>query len=462
MLKKLPDTLVIISFVLFVFAILTWIIPAGEFDRIDKDGRKIVVPGSYHATKPNPQSVGDLLKAPVKGFEQTALIVAFVLFVGGVFGVVNKTGAIEASLKSLMVLTSNHPQYRRLILPLLLILFAVTGATFGLSEEVLVFVLITIPLCLSLGYDSILGVAVPLVGTAVGFAGAITNPFTIGIAQGIAELPLFSGWEYRFFVLVVLTLTAIIFLDWYAQKVIKDKTISPVYELDKTRMESFNVEKLDFTKSRKIVVSIFATTIVLLIIGSTLWEWYIYEISALFLGSAILTAIVYGMSTNDLIDSFLVGSKEMLSAALVIAFSKGIIIIATEGEIIDTILFAVSKAMEGFPTIISAEIMFIVQSLINVIVPSGSGQAALTMPIMSPLCDIIGLTRQTGVLIFQMGDGLDNMIIPTSGVTMGTLAIAKIPYDVWVKWLFPLMLILFLIAMVLLIGPVVLFDFGPR
>jgi uncharacterized ion transporter superfamily protein YfcC len=172
--------------------------------------------------------------------------------------------------------------------------------------------------------------------------------------------------------------------------------------------------------------------------------------------------MVYGMGTNEAISSFTEGAKEMLPASLVIAFSKGIIILATDGRIIDTILHAVSKAMEGFPALVSAEIMYVVQALINVLVPSGSGQAALTIPIMGPLGDILGLTRQTVVLIFQMGDGLDNMIIPTSGVTMGSLALAKIPYEKWVKWLFPLFTILFLVQMLFLIPPTVFFFYGPN
>lgn len=470
LLKKIPDTLVIISAVLIFFAFLTWIVPAGEFYREEKQGRQVVVPGSYHEVKQAPQGIPELLKAPVKGFEQASIIIAFVLFVGGVFGVIHRTGSIEAALKNLLRFTGQYPQYKRLIIPFLVILFAVTGATFGMSEEVLVFVLITIPLCISLGYDSILGVAIPLAGTAVGFAGAFTNPFTVGIAQSIAEVPLFTGWEYRIFVLVILTAIVIVYLDRYAQKLEQSPLDSPVYNIDVALRQSYafvsedenETAKFKFTTQRKVVVGLFISTIILLIVGATLWNWYIHEICALFLGLAVLTAFVYQLGSTQLIDSFLTGAKEMLPACLVIAFSKGIIIIATEGKIIDTILYAVSHALEGFHPVVSGEIMFVVQSLINVIVPSGSGQAALTMPILAPLSDIVGITRQHAVLIFQMGDGINNMIIPTSGVTMGTLAIAKIKYDVWVKWLTPLMLLLIAAAMLMLVPPALFMYYGPR
>ncbi len=469
MLKKLPDTLVIISVVLLAFAIFSWIIPAGEFDRVEKNGYVMVVQNSFHNVKQVPQGIAELFQAPVKGFAETALVIAFVLFVGGVFGVVNSTGSIESGLTLVLKKTEKNPKYKRVIIPLLMVFFAITGATFGLSEEVLIFVLITIPLCVSLGYDSIVGVAVPLVGTAIGFGGAVSNPFTIGIAQSIAEIPLFTGWEYRLFCLLIFSVLGIGYLIFYMQKIEKNPLSSPVYELDnifraKMKDES-SIEmdsKLAFTMRRKLVVLLFFITIVILVVGSTALSWYINEICALFLGLAILTALVYQIKANDLIATFLAGAKDMLPACLVIAFSKGIIIIATEGKIIDPILFSIAHALEGFHPVMSVEIMFFIQSLINIIVPSGSGQAALTMPILAPLSDIIGITRQLAVLIFQMGDGLNNMIIPTSGVTMGTLAIAKIPYHIWVKWIFPLMAILFITSMLLLIPPATFMYYGPR
>ncbi|MDX2191118.1 MAG: YfcC family protein [Bacteroidota bacterium] len=466
MLKKIPDTLVIISVILLVFSLLTWIVPAGTFDRVNVDGRDLVVKDSYHVVEQQPQGISDLFKAPIKGFAEASLIIAFVFFVGGVFGIINATGAIEAGLTSMMLFFSRYPKYKQWVTPILFMLFAITGATFGLSEEVLVFVLITIPLFISLGYDSLLGIAVPLVGTAVGFGGAITNPFTVGIAQSIAELPLFSGWEYRLFCLFCLSISAILYILWYANRLEKSLSNSVVFELDnlkrKSSQNALQDSDVTFNIKRKLVLGFFFITVVMLIVGSSIWQWYIAEIGALFLGLAIVTSIIYKIHPNELVAQFANGAKEMLPACFVIAFSKAIIIIGTDGKIMDTILYALSHALQGFHPLASAEIMFLVQSLINIIVPSGSGQAALTMPILTPLSDIIGISRQTIVLIFQMGDGINNMIIPTSGVTMGTLVIAKIPYDVWVKWAFPLMIVLFITAMLLLIPPATFMYYGPR
>jgi uncharacterized ion transporter superfamily protein YfcC len=405
----------------------------------------------------------EFLMAPIKGLVAAAEIIGFVLIVGGAFSMVNRTGAIDAGLKNIILFSRKRPSYRKLTLVMLVTLFSLAGCTFGMSEEVLVFVLITLPLAFSLGYDSILGVAIPFVGAGVGFAGAVLNPFTVGIAQGIAELPPFSGWEYRLLVWLAMTSAAIIFLLIYAKRLDKDPSVSPVYQLDQERdLDKMKVEEsVTFDSPRKFILVAFALALILLVYGVNAWEWYILEISGLFLGLGLVAAVIARLPVNEAARSFTDGARDMVYAGLVIALSRGILIIASEGNIIDTILFQLSALVEDFPAVVSVEIMFLVQSLLNFFLPSGSGQAALTMPIMAPLSDLLGITRQTAVLAFQFGDGLSNLIIPTSGVTMGILGIAKIPYQVWLRWIWPLMLILFLLAMLLLMIPAAFFYWGP-
>lgn len=463
MLKKVPDTLVIITSVLALFVLLTWIIPAGQFERKQIQLEEVVIPGSYKPLPQVPQGIGAFFMAPVKGFASAAQIIAFVLFIGGAFGVMNKTGAIENGLKKLISYSFKHTNYQKLFIPFLMIVFSVFGATFGMCEEGLVFVLLTIPIALALGYDSIVGVSIPFIGAGVGFAGAISNPFTIGIAQGICEVPIFSGWEYRIIVWIVLTVAAIVFIMTYAKKIKANPQLSPVYQIDIERNIQFDWnKKIDFSKRDASIVFSFFMVIISLIIGVNLWQWHINEISALFIALGLIAAIIGKLEMQEAIDAFMVGAKEMLPAAFVIAFSKGILIIITEGKIIDTILFQLSEFIQGMPPVVSVQMMFYIQSIIHVLVPSGSGQAALSMPIMGPLSDLIGITRQTTVLIFQLGDGINSMIIPTSGVTMGILSVAKIPYQKWIKWIWPLMVVLFVLAMLLLIPPVTLFHYGPR
>jgi uncharacterized ion transporter superfamily protein YfcC len=343
-----------------------------------------------------------------------------------------------------------------------MILFSVAGASFGMSESVLVFIMITIPLALALGYDSIIGISISFLAAGVGFAGALTNPFTIGIAQGIAGLQIFSGWEYRFIIWIILTTTAIIFILRYASKIEKDPEKSPVFQLDKERgEEEMQVDQdLEFNLKRRLIVYFLFASLIVIVIGSNIWRWYINEITALFLALGIVAALIYRLPVKETSLAFIKGAKEMLLAGIIIAMSKGLLVIATEGKIIDTMLHALAGISENAPVVISAEFMFIFQGVLNFFVPSGSGQAALTMPIMAPLSDLVGITRQTAVLCFQMGDGIFNMIIPTSGVTMGVLSISKIPYSKWFRWLLPLIIIFTLLAFLFLIPPVLLFNYS--
>lgn len=459
-LKAIPDTLSIIFFLMILFLALTWIIPAGEFQRTEHDGKTMVVPGTYSRTEPAPQGLSAFLTAPIKGFVEASHIIAFVLLIGGAFGIINKTGSINAGLSSIIRFSTKKPKFKVFVIPLIMVFFSIAGATFGMSEEVLVFIIITIPLALALGYDSIVGIAIPFVGAGAGFAGSVSNPFTIGIAQGIAEVPLFSGWEYRIVVWLVFTSIAISYVMVYSSKIKGDKKRSKVYDIDRKR----DISELEAARDvplkayQMVIIFLLFFAIGLLVVGVSTWDWYIDEIAGLFIATGLASAVIARLSLKETSDSFTEGAKDMILAALVIGLVRGLLIIATDGKIIDTILFYLSEATSGFPAVISVQFMFLFQSFLNFFMPSGSGQAALTMPIMAPLSDLIGLSRQTAVLAFQFGDGLSNLIIPTSGITMGVLAIAEIPYYVWAKWILKLMIIFFIAAMIMLVPPVLFFN----
>jgi len=459
--KKMPHTLIIVSLILILFIILTWIIPAGEFNRQEYNGRQVVVPGTYHRVDPKPQGFMEFFTAPIKGMMSASQIIALVLLIGGAFGIVSKTGAINAGLAGVVESTRKNPAIKRFIIPIIMFLFSLAGASFGMAEEVMVFIMITIPLAIAMGYDSLTGVAIPFIGAASGFAGAFSNPFTIGIAQGISEIPIFSGWEYRIVVWLVLTTAAIIFIMIYARRVEKNPERSLVYELDRKRdLTSYHsAEDLVLTLKRKLVLIIFFSSIVMLIVGVNLWNWYINEIAGLFVAMGLITALVYQLNANKAVGAFLEGARDMMTAAFVIGLTRGMLIIATDGKIIDTILAGIAGTMDIFPKVVSVQMMFVFQGFMNFFVPSGSGQAALTMPLMAPLADLIGITRQTAVLAFQLGDGLFTNIFPTSGVTMGVLAIANIPYDKWIKFMLPLSVIFLILGCLLLVPPVLLFTY---
>lgn len=449
MLKKSPDALVIISVVLVLFAVLTWIIPAGEYAQHVLNGKTVVVPGTYERVDANPQGIGALLTAPIKGIVGAANIIAFVLLVGGAFSIITATGAMDAALGSVLRYARRNPGMRHLIIPLLMVLFSLGGCTFGMSEENLVFVLITIPLARSMGYDNLVGVAIPFLGAGAGFAGAAINPFTVGIAQGIAELPIGSGAGYRWIVWVIFTFIAIAFVMAYVAKLEKNPSIGFTPQ-SASPVEAEGMKDVPFNRSRKWVLILFGFSILLLMYGANFLGWYINEISALFLALGLISALITRMKVSKTVESFTAGSKDMLAAALIIGLARGVLVIAEEGKIIDTVLHSMTTVVGDFPNYVSVQIMFFVQGIINLFIPSGSGQAAITMPIMTPLADLLGIHRQTAVLAYQLGSGFFDLIIPTSGVTMGILAIGKIPYNLWIKWVWKLMLIFMIASMILL------------
>lgn len=453
MFKKSPDSLVIVSVIIVIFVILTWIVPAGEFDRKEENGRMVVVAGTYHEVEPEPQGFWEIFRAPIKGFESAADIIGFVLLVGGAFSIITRTGAMDAGLQQVLRFAEKNTRMKIWIIPLLMTIFSIGGATFGMSEEVLVFVMITIPLARKMGYDNIVGVAIPFIGAGMGFAGAPFNPFTVGIAQGIAGVPMFSGFEYRSFVWLIYTVAGILFVMWYANKIEKNPAASPIGNVPAEFEHEGEVEDLQLTGRRKVILLMFFASLVGIMVGAMEFDWYITELSGLFVLLGVASAVVAGLSASETVNSFSRGAKDLLMAALIIGFSKAILVVASDGKIIDTVLFSMSNAVGDFSPVVSAEIMFIVQGLINFFIPSGSGQAAITMPLMAPLSDLVSVSRQTAVLAYQFGDGLFNLIIPTSGVTMGLLSMSSIPYNVWLKWIGGFMLVMVVISMILLAVP---------
>lgn len=454
---KSPNTIIIISSIIVLVAILTYAIPAGEFERIERDGQVLVVSGTYQETKSNPQFIDNILMAPISGFIAAAEIIGFVLIVGGAFSVFQKTEAVDSAIKSIASAYTRSKIIRIFLIPIFMLIFSLGGAVFGMGEEVIPFILIFVPMALILGYDTITGVAIPFVGAGAGFAGAFINPFTIGIAQGIAELPILSGIEYRIFVWFIITFTAILFVTFYAKKIKTKPELSPTFELDEFKRKDLQIHnhessyKID--RQHKLVLIVFFIGLVIMIYGVLQHHWFIKEICASFILTGIAVGIAGRLTANEISNGFIKGAKDLIGTAMVIALARGILIVATDGKIIDTILHSMSTLIASMHPIFSSQAMFIIQTTLNFFVPSGSGQAALTMPIMAPLGDLVGVSRQTAVLAFQFGDGFTNMIIPTSAITMGVLSLAEVPWEKWAKWILPLELIFFILAIILLVPP---------
>lgn len=524
MFKKIPHTYVIIFSLIALAVVLTWIIPGGEYERktIIANGieRTVIDKDSFHYVEHEKQS-WELFSAFFKGFENQAGIIVFILMIGGAFWVVNTSKSVDIGiltfLKFAEKLESNKTLKKigvnNIIITMVMVVFSIFGAVFGMSEETIAFIIILVPLAISMGYDSIVGVSMVFVAAGLGFAGAVLNPFTIGIAQGIADLPLFSGFGYRVFSWFVINIIGISWVLWYARKIKRHPEKSPVYETDKywrekgtVDIESFKfytpksawasfilvsmgllvfswmypmseikignsssiLPAVPFATAAFLITGIFALrksvhffilnllafTIVFLIIGVMGYAWYIMEIASLFFALGIFSGIAMNYSGNEITKYFLEGAKDIMSAALVVGLAGGILVILQDGKVIDTILHGVSSSMAGLGKLGTVSVMYVIQNIINIIIPSGSAKAALTMPVMAPFSDLVNLSRQATVMAFQFGDGFTNMITPTSGVLIGVLGVAKIPYDRWVKWVAPFMIILIILGWLLLIPTV--------
>ena len=491
---KVPNTYVIIFTVLLVCAVATWFVPGGE-----------------------PQT-WQVFSAMYEGFSQQAGIIAFVLIIGGAFWVVNSTKAVDNGIMKFIGRIRHLERYgliRKLgvgniVITLVMLLFGLFGAVFGMSEETIAFVAVVIPLARMLGYDDITGLCMVYLAAHVGFAGAMLNPFTIGIAQDMSGLPLFSGIEYRIICWLVLMAVAIAFVLWYASTVRK-----PVMSEDAVLAEDKNdsdemgsavrawvtfavilvslvlfsvfygsgctikigqgsfsapwlmwvltfmfaaVSVWTLVNSTKMfILNMLMFTIVFMVVGVMGYGWYLPEICALFMALAVASGFAADYSADDIAKEFIAGAKDIFSAALIIGFAAGIIVILKNGQVIDVMLNSMASALDGSGKVGALGTMYGIQTFINLFIPSASAKAAVTMPIMAPFSDLIGVSRQATVLAFQFGDGFTNMIAPCSGVFMAVLSVAKIPYEKWFRFIWKFILLLVFIGFLLLL-PTVFLD----
>lgn len=457
---QLPSALVLLFVIIIIAGIATYFVPAGQYDKIQDaaTGRMIADPSTYHNVEQNPVSLFKLFMSVPLGMQQAGSIIFFMLIIGGAMGIMTKTGAIDVGLGAVVKKMAGK---EALIVPVVMFIFSLGGAFIGMCEETLLFIPLMVSICVAMGFDSITGTAILFLGAGAGFSGALTNAFTIGVAQGISGLPLFSGIGLRFIIYCTLTLSTIIYVYRYAVKIKNNPELSSMHEEDKAVELHVDLDNLPkFTTRHKLVLGTFAVGVVALIIGVLKFGFYIDELSTVFLIVAIVAGLAGGLSTEELADEFVKGAGTLLYAGIIIGFSRAATVILNDGLIMDTIIKAMADSLNGLPATISAVGMFVVQSLFNILVPSGSGSAAVTMPIMAPLSDLLGVTRQTAVLAYQFGDAYMNVIAPTSGPFMAAIAMSRISYSKWVKWIMPLFLIWCLIAVVFLVIAVNI-NYGP-
>lgn len=463
---KLPHTLVLIYVLVLLAYVLTLALPSGRFEMrkavIGGTERSLPVAGTFHAA-PKP-AVGPeiLLLAPVKGFEDGIEIIAFLFVIGGAFAVILKTGALEAGIQRLSALFARRPSLRRLVIPVLMTVFSGAGAVFGMCEETIPFVLIFIPLALSLGYDSIVGVAIPFLGAAAGFAAAFLNPFTVGMAQSVSKIPLYSGMEYRLVLWVLGTAVVVAYVMVYAERVRRRPELSPVRDIDQARdLHGLDrAEPLPWGFVQKLVVLLLAAAMGALVWGILAKQWGIPEMAGLFLALGLAAGFAGRLTPSEVAALMVSGAKDMVGVAFVIACGRAFLMILQAGVVEHTVLEAMASAISLVPSFLRAQVMFLAQAVINFFIHSGTTQAVLTMPLMSPLGNLVGIPSQVSVLAFQLCEFV-NPVLPTSAVTMGILGMAGIPYERWAKWFFPLLLILAAFSLLALVPPTLFFHYGP-
>ena len=471
---QMPHTYIIIFGVILFAAILTMFIPLGKYETKEitytmngeEKTRTVLDPDSFeYVLDENGNRVTKV--APIFGTEDfggqgilnyvfeglttgnkngTAVgIIAFILVVGGSFGIVLRTGAVEGGIMRVISMTNGKEIF---LVPILTVLFSLGGAVFGMGEEAIPFVMILVPMFIAMGYDAVVGIMCSYVATQIGFGTSWQNPFGLAVAQGIAGIPVMSGAWFRIPLWIIFTALTCVFTMRYAAKVKKNPKLSVAYESDQEYREDFEKNgkaDIPFTFGHKLVLLTILICMIWTIWGVVTQGYYIPEIASQFFVMGLVSGIIglifhlNGMQINDIPRAFDHGAADLLGAAMCVGMAQGIIIIlggtsATDGTVLNTILYPISNGMKNFPPVISAWLMYVFQSVFNFFVVSGSGQAALTMPIMAPLADLVGVERQVAVLAYQLGDAFTNFIVPTSGCLLGALAAAKLEWGQWAKF----------------------------
>jgi uncharacterized ion transporter superfamily protein YfcC len=435
---KVPHTLVLL-FILMAFAlVLTWLIPSGEFQtEVNEQGIEVVLPDSFtEADEKEYLSPLALFTVVPRAFADAQGIIFFVLIIGGALAVVRKTGAIDALLGNMVKNFGSQPY---LLLFLAMLAFAAASATLGMAEEYIPFAIILISVCVALRMDAVTAIGTMVIGYGIGYAVAIMNPFTLLIAQDIAGLQATSGMGYRILLAVPLLAVGFHHVWKYARKVQADPKASLVYGVE-IPVAAQVQEYPEMTGRHRAVLFITFLVLITLVLGIWQYGWYLVELGAIFLGLTILAGVISGIGVNKTATEFGNGAAELTTTALLIGFARSIALLLEDGQVLHTVVDGLASPLTMVGAELSAVGMLFIQSILNFFIPSGSGQAFVTMPLMAPISDLVGVSRQIAVLAFQFGDGLMNMIVPTNPVLMGILGLAGISYDRWFRFIFPVIL----------------------
>ena len=458
---KVPHVYAIIFALMVIFAVLTWIVPSGSYQRQEVNGREVTVAGTYEQSEKTyideetgdevdlRQGVFDVLQAPTRGIQEAIEVVAFILSVGGSFQVITKTGAITSGMGRVVRRFKNKDI---LIIPIAMVLFALGGTSFGMAEETLPFFAIFMPIMMAMGFDSMTAFMVVFVGARTGYIASTINPFNVLIAQGILGIQGNPQLWLRMIAWVVLTAVAITWVVLYARRVKKNPESSITFEDDIAKKVEFAADEsaldAEFTGRQKGVLAVFIAGMCLIIWGLVTQGWYMNEISAVFLAMGLLAGVIAGFSQDVIAQEFVAGIADFAFSAIVVGLARGILVIASDGMIIDTILNALATGLGGIPAVLFTTLLYAVENLLAILVPSSSGLAALTAPIFGPLTELMGLNPEAAVWALSMGSATMSLICPTSAILVAGLGVCKIKLGQWWKTVWKFFLVVSLINIV--------------
>ncbi len=449
---KVPHTCVIIFAILILCAVLTYILPAGEYNFITNEaGRKVVDPTSYHQVESSPVSLYQIMDAIPKGLVKMASLIVFVFIAGGTFSIINDTKTLMIGINKIVQKLRGK---ERIMIFAVMTIFSILGALMGFAAEAVIFVPLGVALARSVGYDAMVGVSIVLLGAYVGFSAGAFNPYTTGVAQGIVGLPLFSGLGLRLALHAVSLVIAVWYVIRYAEKVKKDLSNSYVYDVEQDAKESegtFSLTDENFSVRHYLILLTMLVGFGIIIYGSIALKWSTTAMAPIFFGMGIISGIIGGLSGGQISEAWLNGAKSMVFANLLIGMGRGVLVVMEEGMILHTLVHGLATVLQSLPSSMIAVGMFVSNIFINFFVPSGSGQATLVMPIMSPLAEITGVSQQTAILAYQTADGFTNIIVPTQAVTTSCIGSANVNFVQWLRFTFPLTLMLWGVSIVFVV-----------
>ena len=455
---RMPTAYTILFLLIILVAIATWFIPAGAYDYVDG----VPVAGTYHLTQANPQGVGDVLKAAFSGFYDAVDVCVFILMVGGFLGVVMKTGAVDAGVARVIQRLGGKEKW---LIPILMLLFGLGGTTYGMWEETMAFYPLLIPVFLAAGYDAVVGISVILLGAGAGVISSTVNPFATGIAAGFAGVSLGEGLLLRVLQWIVFEGAAIWFVMAYAARVKRDPSRS-VVGVGAGKLHVSMEEATPFTPKRKLIMALFTLTFLVMVYAVIPFDemglslpvlgWWFPELSALFLVSGIVIGLIDGQREDEIAETYVAGCADLLGVAFIIGISRGITVLMNDGGITDTVLHWGEDALAGAGPISFVLLVYLIYLPLTILIPSSSGLATLSVPIMAPLGKFAGVGGDLVVTAFQSASGLVNIITPTAALVMGALALGQVPYDRWVKYGWKLILYFLLLTRAFLVAGVIL------